>query len=85
MLPGVDLRNGHFVIAPNISEESFLAGLRKIRVIIARNNFRGINCIIISEQRVTYYPLKGTIFADGPAKQFHAPLETHGFTVNSVI
>ena len=36
----------------NISEELFLAGLRRIRVIIARNNFRGINCVIISERRV---------------------------------
>ena len=36
----------------NISEELFLAGLREIRVIIARNNFRGINCVIISERRV---------------------------------
>ena len=36
----------------NTSEELFLAGLHDICVIIARNNFRGINCVIISEQRV---------------------------------
>ena len=36
----------------NTSEELFLAGLREIRVIIARNNFWGINCVIISKGRV---------------------------------
>ena len=52
MLPGIDLRNGHFSLRPNTSEELFAAGLRAIHEIIARNNFSGINCVMISERRV---------------------------------
>ena len=41
MLPGIDLHNGHSVIALKycVSEEWFLAALREARVIIAWNNF----------------------------------------------
>ena len=38
MLPKIDLRNGS-LRQQNVSEEFFLAGLREIRVRIARNNF----------------------------------------------
>ena len=39
----------------NISPDLFLAWLRKIRVIIARNIFWGITCVIISERRVVFH------------------------------
>ena len=39
-------------LGQNISKEWFLAGLREVCVIIAKNRFWGINCVIISERRV---------------------------------
>ena len=36
----------------SIFEKLFVVELREIRVIIARNNFWRINCVIISERRV---------------------------------
>ena len=52
VLPGIDLRNGHFVIAPKYFRRIISGWIARNRVIIARNNFWGIICVIISERRV---------------------------------
>ena len=46
------LRNGLCISAPKYLEILFMVELREIRVIIARNNFWRVNCVIISKQRV---------------------------------
>ena len=52
MLPGLICAMAILSLRQNTSEKLFLAGLREIRVIIAWNSCRGINCVIISERRV---------------------------------
>ena len=60
------------------SEELFLAGLREIRAIIARINFRAVNCVIISERRV-YRRIFPKDAIQGKMLTFNEPSELGSF------